>query len=150
MNRSIPSASSLKSANAQRKIQRVVVERGLCGLVNDTKWDEFISEMRSRNDWKPRFRFKCVEGGPSEWDTEWFYHLPFPFVSVEWFDITYLQDTREHRLPPRIHTTDHSAWIEELLRRIGLEYHKGKVMSRIFGYSPKSMKSFDEKSAAEN
>ena len=80
---------------------------------------------------------------PPPWDVEWFYHLPFPLISVEWLDLRYLQETREKRLPPRIHVTDHSIWIEKLLKQIGLEYQKSKTMIRIFGYSPKSLDLFD-------
>jgi hypothetical protein len=139
----LPTAKSAQSSDERRKVQRVVAERGLCGLANDTKWDEFISGMRGREGWRPRYRFKCVDGPPSSWDVEWLYHLPFPFISVEWFDVGFLQETRERRLPVRTHVTDHSPWIEELLRRVGLEYQKGKTMVRIFGYSPKSLDLFD-------
>jgi hypothetical protein len=125
-------------------VKRVIAQRGLCGLANDTKWDEFISAMRGREGWTPRYRCKCIDGVPSYWDVEWFYHLPFPLLSVEWLDVAFLEQTEEHRLPTRIHVTDHSPWIEELLRRVGLEYQKGRTMIRIFGYSPKSLDLFDE------
>jgi hypothetical protein len=118
--------------------------RGLCGLANDTKWDEFISGIRRHEDWRPTYRFKCVDGRPSSWEVEWFYHLPLPFISVEWLDVCFLQETRELRLPQRTHFSDHSPWIEELLRRVGLQHQKGITMIRIFGYSPKSLELFDK------
>ena len=141
MNDSLPSAKSAHSPDERRKIQRVIAERGLCGLANDTKWDEFIAGMRNQQDWCPRFRFKCVDGRPSSWDCEWCYHLPFPFISVEWFDIGFLQV--RHQLPHRDRVLDHSPWIEEFLRRIGLDYQKGSTMIRTFGYSPKSLELLD-------
>ena len=144
MGDSLPNSKSARSPDERRKVKRVIAERGLCGLANDTKWDEFISEMRSRKGWKPSYRFKCVDEKPSSWDVEWSYHLPFPFISVEWFDISFLQESRERRLPSRIHVTDHSSWIEELLRRIGLDCQKGNNMIRVFGYSPKSMELFEQ------
>jgi len=143
MDASLPSAKSARSPDERRKLQRVIAERGLCGLANDTKWDEFISAMRARERWRPSYRCKCIDGPPSSWDAEWFYHLPFPLISVEWLDVFFLQKTREHRLPPRVHVTDHSRWLEELLRQVGLEYQKGSTMIRIFGYSPKSLDLFD-------
>ena len=143
MDASLPSAKSARSPDVRRKLQRVIAERGLCGLANDTKWDEFISAMRAREWWRPSYRCKCIDGPPSSWDVEWFYHLPFPLISVEWLDVFFLQKTREHRLPPRVHVTDHSRWLEELLRQVGLEYQKGSTMIRIFGYSPKSLDLFD-------
>ena len=143
MDASLPTAKSARSPNEHRALRRVIAERGLCGLANDTKWDEFISAMRAREGRRPSYRCKCIDGPPSSWDAEWFYHLPFPLISVEWLDVFFLQKTREHRLPPRVHVTDHSPWLEELLRRVGLEYQKGSTMIRIFGYSPKSLDLFD-------
>jgi hypothetical protein len=141
---SLPNAKSAHSPDEREKLKRVIAERGLCGLANDTKWDEFITAMRAREGWRPSYRYKSIAASPTGWDVEWFYHLPFPFICVEWFDVAHLQETREHRLPPHIHTTDHSPWLEELLQRVGLEYEKGQTMIRIFGYSPKSLELFDQ------
>ena len=138
-----PTAKSARSPNERANLKRVIAERGLCGLANDTKWDEFISAMRSREGWKPSYRCKCIDGAPPHWDTEWYYHLPFPLLSVEWLDVAFLQETRERRLPPRIQITDHSPWLEELLRQVGLEYQTGSRMIRIFGYGPKHLDLFD-------
>lgn len=143
MDVSLPTAKSARSPDEHRKLQRIIAERGLCGLANDTKWDEFISTMRAHESWRPSYRYKCIDGTPSSWDVEWFYHLPFPLLSVEWLDVAFLQETREHRLPPLVHVTDHSPWLEELLQRVGLEYQKGSTMIRIFAYSPKSLDLFD-------
>ena len=143
MDAPLPTAKSARSPDERTKLQRIIAERGLCGLANDTKWDEFISAMRARESWRASYRYKCIDGPPSTWDVEWFYHLPFPLLSVEWLDVAFLQETREHRLPPRVHVTDHSPWLEELLRTVGLVYQKGSTMIRIFGYSPKSLDLFD-------
>jgi hypothetical protein len=137
----LPNAKSARSPEEREKIKRIVAARGLCGLANDTKWDEFIGAMRTRP-WRPSYRFKCVDGPISGWDVEWFYHLPFPFISVEWFDVSFLQKEQTHRFTaPAV--TDHSGWIEEILRKAGLVYAKGHCTIRIFGYSPKSMEAFD-------
>jgi len=85
-----------------------------------------------------------IDGPPSEWDVEWFYHLPFPMLSVEWFDVCHFQEIPVHRLPVRTETIDHSDWIEELLLGIGLDFRKGTNIIRIFGYSPRSTDLFDE------
>lgn len=141
MNSSLPTARSARSPEEREKIKRIVAERGLFGLANDTKWNEFIGAMRTRT-WHPSYRFKCVDGPISGWDIEWFYHLPFPFISVEWFDVSFIQKDQTHRLTaPAV--TDHSAWIEEIVAKAGLVYAKGQHMIRIFGYSPKSMDAFE-------
>ena len=142
MGNSLPAAKSARPSDDRRKIQRVIKERGLCGLANDTKWDKLITEMRVRRDWRPSYRWKCVDGPPSGWDCEWFYHLPFPFISVEWFDVTFLQESKNYRLLPAT-VTDHSPWLETTLQQIGLEHQKGSVMIRIFGYSPRDLALFD-------
>lgn len=142
MDDSLPSAKSAYSPDVREKIKRVVAERGLGGLANDTKWNELLAAMRQR-DWRPSFRWKCVDGSPSRWDVEWFCHLPFPLISVEWFDIAFLEETAEHRLVPA-KITDHSPWIEDIVRQAGFDYRKGKTMIRIFGYAPRSTELFDE------
>ena len=86
--------------------------------------------------WKPRFRFKRVDDVPCAWDADWYYHPDM--IAVEWFDVSVLEETIEYRLPPKRTVTNHSAWLQQLLRRVGLEYQQGKTMIRIFGYSPKS------------
>lgn len=142
MDASLPAAKTARSSDDRRKLKNVITERSLCGLANDTKWNELISAMRERV-WRPSYRYKCIDGSPSSWNAEWFYHLPFPLLSVEWLDVAVLQETREHRLPQRVQVTDHSSWVEDLLRNIGFEYQKGSTMIRIFGYSPKSLDSFE-------
>ena len=141
MDETLPTGKSANSPDNFRKLRRAVAARGLCGLANDTKWDEFISAMITQK-WLP-YRCKCIDGPPSSWDTDWFF-LPLPLMSIEWLDVAFLQETHEHRLPPRVHVTNHSGRIEELLRRVGLEYHKGETMIRIFGYSPKSLEFLDQ------
>ena len=147
METSLPNSKSvrLQSPDDREKAKRVIQQRGLYGLANDTKWDELLSAMRARKEWKPRFRCKCI-GSPhvAKWDREWYYHLPFPMISVEWLDLNLLEETWTDRLPPQRQVTDHSPWIEELLQRIGFDYVKGQSMIRIFGYSPKNMDLFDD------
>lgn len=144
MNENLPNAKSSHSPTEREKIQRLIAQFGLCGLANDTKWNEFIAVMRERIVWRPSYRFKCVDGPPMGWDTEWFYHLPFPILSVEWFDVGFIEETRTHRLPPQLQVVDHSGWIEATLREIGLDYQKGPTMIRIFGYSPRNLNGFEE------
>lgn len=139
----LPNAKSARLPDEREKLKRIVVQRQLCGLANDTKWDEFIDAMRIRSDWHPSYRCKCIDGPPSDWDVEWFYHLPFPLLSVEWLDIAHLQEVRDLRLPVRITVIDHSGWIVDLLRQIGLDYRVGERMIRVFGYNPRSDELFD-------
>lgn len=120
-----PNAKSARSPDEREKLRRVVAERGLCGLANDTKWHEFIAAMRARTDWRPSYRYKCIDWSPSGRDVERFYHLLFPLLSVEWLDIAHLQEVREHRLPPRVSVADHSEWLVPLLPGVGLDHRVG-------------------------
>lgn len=144
MDECLPNSKSARSPDEREKLRRVVSRRGLCGLANDTKWNELIDAMRAREQWRPSYRYKCIDGSPSNWDVEWFYHLPFPMLSVEWLDIAHIQEVPVHRLPARVDFIDHSGWIEEMLRGIGLDYRKGTKMIRVFGYSPRGAELFDE------
>lgn len=143
MNPSLPNAKSARSPKERTKIKRVIADRGLCGLANDAKWDEFVDAMRAREDWRPSYRCKCIDGPASHWDAEWFYHLPFPLLSIEWLDMSFLQETSRNQLIAPV-VTDHSDSLEALLKKVGLDYRKGTSMIRIFGYSPRSLELFDQ------
>jgi hypothetical protein len=86
----LPTAKSSRSPEDREKLRRIVAERGLCGLANDTKWDEFVGAIRARVGWQPSYSYNCIDRSPSGWDVEWFYHLPFPLLSVEWLDIAHV------------------------------------------------------------
>jgi hypothetical protein len=111
-------------------------------LANDTKWDELIEYFRgmSRSGWTPSWRSKWVNGHISDWDAEWFYHLPFPFVGVEWFDLDVRERQQTAALPPGV--IDHSDEIRGVLSRIGFEFEACDGVARIWGYSPKSYEDF--------
>jgi hypothetical protein len=137
-----PQAKSSHNSDYIEKLRKIVSDRSLCGLANNTKWDRLITFMRNKEGWTPSYRFKCIDGFVSYWDTEWWYHLPFPFISVEWFDIGYVEERHIGRLvKPDI--IDHSSWIEDLLSKIRFEYEKGIDFYRIFGYSPKNYELFE-------
>jgi hypothetical protein len=144
MSENLPNAKSSPRPEQRDELKRIIAERSLSGLANDTKWNELLNAMRNLSGWCPSYRVKCVDAElSSQWDTEWFYHLPFPLISVEWLDLTFLEEIRIHRLPVQIELIDHSHWIEELLKKIGLDYCKGKHQIRIFGYFPRDMSLFD-------
>ena len=65
-------------------------------------------------------------------------------ISTEWLDIAHIQVITDNRLPRNTQRIDHSAWIEDLLIKIGLDYRKGKEMIRIFGYTPRDLTLFDQ------
>lgn len=140
----LPSAKSTPSPEQREKLRRIVVKRGLGGLANDTKWNELIAAIRDRTEDRPGFRYKCIDGPPSGWNSEWFYHFPFPMLSVEWMNLSCRQSEIEHRLPPRIMVTDHFQWLIPLLQRIGLDFQAGTNMIRIYGYTPRSLELFDQ------
>ena len=84
------------SDDERNRIRRVISDLGLVGAANDEKWGRLLDAMRQHEGWRPSYRFKCVDGQPSGLDVEWWYHLPFPMMSIEWFDISYLVTTRTH------------------------------------------------------
>ena len=125
----------------KEKLRRVIAERGLAGLANHTKWNELIEAMRALPDWRPSYRYKNVEGYISRWDVEWFYHLPFPFMCVEWMDIGLMTQRHQGRLvPPEI--IDQSELIVPHLDAIGFDYEVAQDTARIWGYAPESREGF--------
>lgn len=128
-------------ANTKDDFRAEASSRQLVGAANDTKWNELISFVRSMAGWRPSYRSKSVTGHISDWDVEWFYHLPFPFSSVQWLDIGLHQHEFVAKLlPPKI--TDHSASMIPVLRSIGFEFEVREDVVRLWGYLPKCYEDF--------
>lgn len=134
------------TSDEKEKIRAIVARRGLSGAANNTKWNEFISFMRQQDEWRPSYRFKWVNGHISRWDTEWWYHLPFPLMGVEWFDIGLHQERPRGSLIKN-KVIDHSPCILHKLREIGFEYEVSGDVVRIFGYLPRSLEDFPPSNA---
>lgn len=140
--KNLPHAGIGHDDATRKKIDAAVHGRNLARASNNTRWDELINYFRNKTDWRPSYRFKSVTGYISEWDVEWFYHLPFPFASVEWFDIgLYQAAPAEGRLlKPGVicHTED----ISNVVNAIGFDFEvRGNVL-RIWGYLPRSYEDF--------
>ena len=128
------------------KIRAVVSSRRLSGCANDVKWSKLLDAMRQRDGWTPSYRFKRIDGPPAGWDVEWWHHLPFPMMSVEWFDIAYFQEIGTGKLTePEI--IDHSDWIVRILDDAKFCYDVIGNVIRIFGYLPKSFDGLDAEHA---
>ena len=137
---SLPMANAVPS-NTKDDFRGKAASRGLVGAANSTKWNELISFARGLSGWRPSYRSKSVTGYISEWDVEWFYHLPFPFTSVQWLDIGLHEQVAVGRtFPPEI--VDHSELILPVLQTIGFEFEVRKDVVRIWGYLPKCYEDF--------
>lgn len=134
----LPNAKSAKGPFDRSEAKKIIARRGLVGLANDTKWNELIDAMREREDWRPAYRTRLVDGYLSKWEKEWFYHLPFPLISIEWMDLSCQEQIRIHGLPPRDEIIDYSEEMELLLRRIRFDFERGSKTIRIFGYYPRN------------
>lgn len=121
------------------KLRKLIVKNQLTGLANDTKWNELISAMQddSTKKWRPSYRYRCIDSDfVSRWDNEFWYHLPYPFISVKWFELQY-KETIHLRNLVRPQIIDHSCEIKELLSSIGFDFEKGRDAIRIYGYAPR-------------
>jgi len=123
----LPMADTAPKGFDFEKTMKIIFSRNLGGLANNTKWNDLITTVRANEEWKPSYRTKSVTGYISGWDSEWFYHLPFPFVCVEWFDMSL--DS-----PPDINAD----WVFNLVSEIGFEFEVKNRVLRIWGYGPKS------------
>ncbi|HEB3529508.1 TPA: hypothetical protein RZC51_000971 [Burkholderia cenocepacia] len=117
MQSELPMADAVPHGINKAKILSQVRNRFAGALANDTKWNELISFMRALEKWRPSYRSKWVNGHVSRWDVEWFYHLPFPFVGVEWMDIGLHQSASVTH-----EAVDHSALVLSKLAEIGFEF----------------------------
>lgn len=137
-----PMADALKDDRIRKKIRAAISASNLAGASNDTKWNELISHFRSLDGWRPSYRSKSVTGLVTAWDVEWFYHLPFPFEAVEWFDIGLCEEGPfVGMLIPRV-LIDHSDEILPVLAKIGFDFEKRGDVVRIWGYLPRSYEDF--------
>lgn len=129
------------SDELKARLRAIAAQRGLAGAANNTRWNELIALMRHRDGWRPSYRYKWLEGYLSPWDVEWWYHLPFPFVGVEWFDMSLQQRIRVGQLVAD-KVVDHAQWILPKLEEIGFEHEVSGDVVRIWGYLPKSYEDF--------
>ena len=138
---SLPLADAVPKGQDKEKIVAQARRKFSGALANDSKWNALIEYVRSLEGWRPSYRSKWINGHVSGWDTEWYYHLPFPFVGVEWFEIGLHQTIRTGlRIAPQI--VDHSPAIIGKLQESGFDFEvKGDVV-RIWGYYPKSYEDF--------
>ncbi|XAM00355.1 hypothetical protein OT109_02995 [Phycisphaeraceae bacterium D3-23] len=124
------------------RARRLVMDRGWSSLANDTKWNQLITTMRVQKEWRPSYRYKSIDGLPSQWDVEWWYHLPFPFIYVQWFDIGCIEK-KQSGTHVAAEYIDRSDWIENLLTEFGFDFKKSTDFYRIFGYYPRNMDLFE-------
>lgn len=137
-----PMADARQSDKNRKVIRAAVVTRNLASAANNTKWNELITHMRQRSEWRPSYRSKSITGHISEWDVEWFYHLPFPFAYVEWLDIGLWQEAPSLGvLLPRAYI-DHTQEISQVVSQIGFEFEVKADVMRIWGYLPKCYEDF--------
>lgn len=142
MKSKLPMADALPRGIEKEKVLSQVRNKFSGALANDTKWNELISFMRGLDGWRPSYRSKWVNGFVSEWDVEWLYHLPFPFVGVEWIDIGL-----HERASVSLETIDHSGLILGKLAEIGFEFEARGDVARVWGYAPKSYEDFPPKAS---
>jgi hypothetical protein len=138
----LPHAGIAQDNATRKKIDAAVSARNLARASNNTRWDELISYFRNQTGWRPSYRSKSVTGYISGWDVEWFYHLPFPFASVEWFDIGLYEGlpAEGRLLKPRV--IDHTEEISNVVQTIGFEFDVRDDVLRIWGYLPRSYEDF--------
>ena len=130
-------APNAGSAEEIAKDRDLIAKRGLTGAANNTKWSILLDAMRSRNEWIPSYRYGVINGYISDWDVEWWYHVPLPMLCVEWFDIGLIQVVNNGLLiDPEI--IDHSSWIIPLLDSARFDYEISDDIVRIFGYLPRN------------
>ncbi|WP_288380800.1 DUF6678 family protein [uncultured Massilia sp.] len=135
----LPTASAGYNDATRKKINAIVAKRNLSRASNNTRWNELINHFRHSQERRPFYRFKTLDDDRiSGWDSEWFYHLPFPFSTVEWFDIG-LKTKAGGRLLAPVDNTDE---ISRAVQNIGFEFEVRADVLRIWGYLPKSYEDF--------
>lgn len=141
----LPMADACSQGYDKAKILKEVYKKQLVGLCNNTKWNEILSTFRQKK-WTVSNRCKWISGNISKWENDWNYHLPFPFVGVEWFDIDFekyeffIKDGGRHE-----NIINLKSEILEFIQSVGVEYEVADKFVRIWGYGPKCYKEFEAK-----
>ncbi|HEY0062953.1 MAG TPA: DUF6678 family protein [Telluria sp.] len=138
----LPNAGTAHNDETRKKIASAVRARNLARASNNTRWDELINHFRQVEGWRPSYRSKAVTGNISDWDVEWFYHLPFPFAIVEWFDIGLWETLPAKGRLLASPVIDHTEEISKVVAAIGFEFEVRRDVLRIWGYLPKSCEDF--------
>ncbi|MDO4795826.1 MAG: hypothetical protein Q4A28_07820 [Brachymonas sp.] len=133
----LPQAQSVPVGEDKARIAAQARRKFSAALANDTQWNELLAFVRAMPDWRPPYRSKWVNGHVSEWDSEWCYHLPCPFVGVEWFDM-WLIEVKHSAYGQATVWTDHGPAIAQRLRGIGFDFEIRGDVARIWGYYPRS------------
>lgn len=138
---SLPLADAVPVGEDKESIAAQARRKFSGALANDTKWNELLTHVRGLEGWRPSYRSKWINGHVSGWDTEWYFHLPLPFVGVEWFDIGLHEHVRTGKLiAPKI--VDHSRELVGVLEKISFDFEVKGDVARIWGYFPKSYEDF--------
>jgi hypothetical protein len=129
------------------KLRKLIKALNLVGLANNTKWNELLTHMREqrvkKEFWLPKFRFKCIDSDyVSNWEGDWFYRVPYPFICVSWFEIEYTEYFMDQFGQQKV-KFDYLSQFDCLLKQIGFDYIIGKNAIRIFGYAPKDKTEFE-------
>ena len=135
--KNLPHAGSIPLHEDKDKILKIIEKKQLCSIANNTKWNKLISVIREWEDWRPSYRYKTVNNHISNWDVEWYYHLPFPFICVEWFDIGLYEEIYIGQLVKN-KIVDHTKKITDLLSLCKFDYEVHSDIVRVWGYLPKT------------
>jgi hypothetical protein len=138
----LPHAGIAHNDATRKRIDVAVSARNLARAANNTRWNELIKFFHNQTEWRPSYRSKLVTDYISGWDVEWFYHLPFPFASVEWFDIGLYEGVPAEGRLLKSRVIDHTEEISNVVQGIGFEFEVCGDVLRIWGYLPKSYEDF--------
>lgn len=139
----LPTSESCPTTVNLDKLKKEIKSKNLVGLCNNTKWDELLTAFRA-NKWTVCNRSKWINGFISNWENDWFYHLPFPFVGVEWFDIRFVKTILIIRDGGRFEEEAHlKDEILNCLSDIGVEFEVSSDFVRVWGYAPKCYQEFN-------
>ena len=117
------------------RLERYIVRESLISILNNTKWDKFVSLMLAESDRKPAWRVRCLRDQRTcepQWDRDWNYHLP-PYKYIEWLEIYPITTERlGYLLDDK--TTVNTQYFVELLKENNIPFSIEGESLRIWGY----------------
>ncbi|MFS0880192.1 DUF6678 family protein [Metabacillus niabensis] len=126
----------------KKKVQAIIIEKQLCSIMNNTKWEKLQSGVLNRLPFTPPYQIKYIlqeKPEPVTFDNDvwylgdWIEGL-FPFYAIEWIKVRPRYVKHKGRLVDD-EVIDITEQFRELLHNLHIPYKEENNAFYIYGYA---------------
>ncbi|WP_366915789.1 DUF6678 family protein [uncultured Pontibacter sp.] len=117
-------------------LSHILDEKRLVPIMNNTKWQELISAMRSLPQIEPHVRIKYLHDdvAPKHYAPIWWEQLEQTgLANIEWLEIKAMKESSTGLLAPTLQA-DYTDLFQEVLDKYGIPHEVEGEIFRIMGY----------------